>query len=67
MASGQQIAAYWRDVTRSHAMNVRNLLLCSLLLVGLSPTRLSADEAGWARMREWRKNMNRLVPWKPSR
>jgi arylsulfatase A-like enzyme len=28
---------------------------------------LSADEAGWARMREWRKNMNRLVPWKPSR
>ena len=28
---------------------------------------LSADEAGWARMREWRKNMNRLAPWKPSR
>ena len=29
-------------------MNVRNLLLCSLLLVGLSPARLSADEAGQA-------------------
>jgi hypothetical protein len=26
---------------------------------------LSADEAAWARMREWRKDMNRLAPWKP--
>jgi arylsulfatase A-like enzyme len=26
---------------------------------------LSADQAAWERMREWRKDMNRLAPWKP--